>query len=137
MSEDPYAELVNECYICFDPCSKQSPCNCNTFVHPKCLQKYIKHSGSTSCEICLATYPEKKKCCQDFFAHRSLTFVIITFFAFYTITGITGQLIIDEITHNSIEIKPPWHLKHILAAIIISSLIYFAYAFVKRTRMLV
>lgn len=100
------------------------------------MEDYIEHSGSRMCRICLEPYPQKENYCQKKISDRSIGFVIIAIIAIYTIAGIAGQIIFDELTHTTVEIKPPWHLKHVLAAMLVTCLICFTYAFVRRTRML-
>lgn len=54
--------IENECYICFDPCETLSPCLCNTYVHKKCLQIFLKkRSNGNTCMQCDQPYKFKKK----------------------------------------------------------------------------
>jgi len=49
--------IKSECYICMELCSTNSPCECKSHVHPKCLVKFIETSGNTHCTICNGQYP--------------------------------------------------------------------------------
>lgn len=49
--------LKSECYICLEPCSAKSPCDCASCVHPKCLIQFLETSGNTHCTICNGQYP--------------------------------------------------------------------------------
>ncbi|MDA7838811.1 hypothetical protein N9A45_00590 [bacterium] len=46
----------NECYICFEPARRRSPCHCTTYVHRECLSKYMEASDATACKVCLAPF---------------------------------------------------------------------------------
>lgn len=48
--------VEKECYICFEPATRQSPCHCTTYVHRACLAKYMEASGATACKVCLAPF---------------------------------------------------------------------------------
>jgi hypothetical protein len=123
MSENPFMELSDECYICFESCQTQSPCNCTTFVHQKCLQEFITYSGKTQCQICLQIYPDK----DDLYDIEKMVKITLAIVFTYTVSGIVGQIIFQELTHQPVEIKPPWDIQYILAAIVISCLAFFSY----------
>lgn len=59
--------IEKECYICFKPCKHKSPCSCQSFVHKKCLKKWLKLKEQTSCSICKDNILYKKRyamwCC--------------------------------------------------------------------------
>ena len=50
-----------ECYICMEQCENKSPCNCERFVHEKCLVNWCQRSENDRCMVCLEKYPIKKK----------------------------------------------------------------------------
>lgn len=132
MSEDPLCVWSEECYICFEPCQTPSPCNCTTFVHKKCLRKFITHSGKTQCQICLQIYPDD----DGIVAIEKKVKITLAIVFIFIVSGIVGQIIFQELTDQPVEIKPPWDIQYILSALIISCIVYFAYAFVTRSRIL-
>jgi phage baseplate assembly protein W len=53
-----------ECYICLKACKNKSRCDCQSFVHAKCLKKWNQFSKTTNCTICRGILqPKKRFCC--------------------------------------------------------------------------
>jgi len=126
--EDPFEELVDECYICMEVCSTPSPCLCENFVHKKCLHTFREMSGNEHCTVCLAKYTHAKP------NYKKIVLKSALFLALYMLAGIIGQLVWDAMSHISVEIKPPWSSEHFLGAVAIGSIILFGNSFVNRYR---
>ena len=126
--EDPFEELVDECYICMEVCSTPSPCLCENFVHKKCLHTFREMSGNEHCTVCLAKYTPAKP------DYKKIVLKAALFLALYILAGIIGQLIWDAMSHISVEIKPPWSSEHFLGAVAIGTIILFGNSFVNRYR---
>ena len=45
-------EAPQLCYVCHEPCTEQSLCNCAAYVHPLCLLKSAIACGTERCTIC-------------------------------------------------------------------------------------
>ena len=41
-----------ECYICTEPTTEKSPCECQAAVHIKCLEKFVNETNKPECTIC-------------------------------------------------------------------------------------
>lgn len=62
-------ELVpeHECYICLEQCTTKSPCNCNVYVHKKCLDMWLQvmpngpHNHCTQCLAMITLTVDAKK----------------------------------------------------------------------------
>lgn len=129
-NEDPFEELHDECYICFEQCNKKSPCKCNTYVHTKCLEKYKEASGNYEyCNICLEQY-EKKDYKPKIIKYAVLIVIL------YISTGIVGQIIYKLFAQDVIVIYPPWSLEHFLSSIIGIAVIAFLYSLTNRNRII-
>ncbi len=91
MSEDPSEDLLSECYICFEPCSRKTNCNCRTHVHKKCIQDYILTSGAGHCNVCL--YKFKTPTLIPYTYCHNYSFNLFKCIVIYIICGIIGQII--------------------------------------------
>ena len=130
--EDPFEELQDECYICFEPCKTKAPCHCQTYVHKKCLRQFQETSGNyETCMICLQPYQHPHKNLKKYFFY--------TFSAglMYIATGMIGTFIWDISSDHTIQVEPPWSIKHFLAAVVASAVIVFLYSIVIRYRITV
>ena len=45
-------EAPQLCYVCHEPCTEQSLCDCAAYVHPLCLLKSAIACGTERCTIC-------------------------------------------------------------------------------------
>ena len=45
-------EAPQLCYVCHEPCTEQSLCDCAAYVHPLCLLKSAVACGTELCTIC-------------------------------------------------------------------------------------
>lgn len=130
MKEDPLEELLTECYICFEPCSRRSKCSCQTYVHQKCIQDYILTSGSDHCNVCLYTFKESNKLQCTYY--RNYGFSLIKCLVVYIISGLIGQILYYWASQKNIVILAPWTDIFALSSIVFVCVIVFLYAFVKR-----
>jgi len=127
--EDPFEELQDECYICFEPCKTKSPCHCQTYVHRKCLRQYQETSGNyETCMICLQPYPKPHNILKKYISNTIFSVIM------YIATGIIGTFIWDISSNHTIQFEPPWSIKHFLAAVVTSVVIIFLYFIVIRYR---
>ena len=127
------------CYVCYEPSSQKSPCDCQKAIHPKCLysmQKQMPHEHCTICktplkfesvsfpeafepiDIILHTRPPKKSPVAE-----CTMFFIILFF-WYVLTGYTGKLVMMMCKHKfSVEtFFEFWSGWHITGAALVSFL---------------
>ena len=131
MSEDPFEELVPECYICFEPCTRQAKCNCQTYVHKKCIQNYILKSGIDHCNVCLYTF-KKTRTIERCTYYNNYLYSLFKCIVIYILSGILGQIIFCIASKKSIEIVAPWTDIFAISSIIVICIGVFLYAFVKR-----
>ena len=125
--EDPFHELQEECYICFEPCKTKSPCKCERFVHKKCLEDWTLKSNSDSCTECLEKYQLEHK------RYRRLNIVALTVLL-YIIFGILGQLSYDLFQQSRIQLSYPWSIEYFLSSLMMGGFFVFLYGMVKRYR---
>lgn len=130
MKEDPLEELLSECYICFEPCSQQSKCNCKTYVHKKCLEYFIRKSGSDHCNVCLYKFKKPKKLQCTYY--RSFGVSLFKCFVIYIVAGFIGQIIYYWASQKNIVLLAPWTDIFALSSIVVICVIVFLYAFIKR-----
>ena len=135
MSEDPFEELVPECYICFEPCSRKSKCKCQTYVHKKCIENYLLTTGSEHCQVCLYKFKQSKTfaLCSNADQYFLYLFKCIVV---YILSGILGQLIFYLAAKENIVIVAPWTDIFALSSIAVISTSVFLYAFVKRYKII-
>ena len=71
--EQPLEEQPT-CRICLEPGDLIQPCDCkgsSAYVHKECLDRWLKTSKRTNCEICLFEYEiEEEKAPIPFFLIR-------------------------------------------------------------------
>jgi len=131
ISEDPYKEIDNECYICLESCTTKSTCHCNTHVHPHCLSTFQQLSGKdTHCDICLEPYTHPKSW-KKAWLFTLLIVYCFTGFIVYCFTGFIGQLIF---TMGNSALQVPWSLQHLLCSIVICIISFLFYHIVMKCR---
>lgn len=81
----------HDCKFCLEPITNSlkamKPCNCNAYVHNKCLDQWNQQRGEgdgAKCEICKSSYAtnkvttfDKKACCTDIFSVIYVIFAIL------------------------------------------------------------
>jgi hypothetical protein len=106
--EDPFHELKDECYICFEVCQNKSPCKCERYVHDKCLADWRQRSDSDHCTECLEKYTIKKRkacCCY-----------VIYLILMYAAGGLLGQFVYEIVKNEPIDVSAPWSFPYFLSA---------------------
>lgn len=101
----------NECYICLEACTNDSPCECRAKVHKKCIHDFYKHNKSNRCTICHREFNEPimgrceqcKSCCERF-VYNCCLWLAITFanLVIFLMCGYIGEFILQ-----SIGVLPP------------------------------
>lgn len=134
--EDPpknFEQMSDECYICLEPCKRKSQCKCNTFVHKKCMQNYLKVGQIDQCKVCLHKYDKKdhNHCRVPFFKIARFFIIIITV---YIAAGCIGELIYSIFTNQPVMIHKPWDIDYMLSATGIILVSFFMYSIIKRYR---
>ena len=124
MSLEEFQEIQDECYICFEPCKNKSPCNCERFVHEKCLADWRQHSENDHCTECLEKYPIKKKR-----LHYFLYLILM-----YLIAGFLGQFFYEIASNKTVSFFVPWSEEFFLSAFCVLMLSILVYAIVWRYR---
>ena len=131
--------LVNECYICLEPCDTISPCACETRVHPECLMNFLGMTENTLCTICkteydLSSVPSTNTTSR--FVTACLFIKRLSLYIFYSgvvlvsyiIIGIIGQSLGNWLHITSADpIKTIWSAEHALAAISLLVFVGFVY----------
>ena len=128
-NNSPYCST--ECFICFEHCIIQTPCNCNLYAHPKCIQKFCEASGQQTCGVCLSEYkiPNPKRNILKYFV------CFLGFIFAYIILGVLGQLIECWFTEKTFVMQPLWSLEHFIPAIILLGFVIIpCLFFIKRIR---
>lgn len=124
--EDPFHELKDECYICFEPCQNKSPCKCERYVHEKCLADWRQRSDSDQCTECLEKYTIKKRkpwCCYVFYL-----------ILMYATGGLLGQFVYEIVKNEPINISAPWSFQYFLSASFFVCVCVFAFVCTLRYR---
>ena len=124
-SDDPFEELTDECFICFNPCKTPTSCNCNQYVHSKCLQEFINTSGHTQCMVCLQPYTS----INPWFKRITNLILLV---ALYLVCGIIGQFILTAMGHTTLNIQPPWSSSYFFCGIAIMSILLFFRTTIKK-----
>lgn len=124
--EDPFHELQEECYICFEPCQTKSPCKCERFVHKKCLKDWRDKSNNDACTECLEKYPPDRNPNR---LHSCMLAVVL-----YIIFGIFGQLCYELFQKQSIRLTVPWSIEYFISSLMVGGLFVFIYGLIKRYR---
>lgn len=44
------------CYVCLEPCTTPSPCDCATPLHPHCFVNILTTQQTPKCSICKSTF---------------------------------------------------------------------------------
>lgn len=90
--------MVSECYICQESCEEKSPCECEAYVHPICLEKFCSISNKNSCTICqtpIVEVTQELDETDDHSVQLSLTTRIFVGFLFYFVMGVLGCTIVQ------------------------------------------
>lgn len=125
--EDPFHELQEECYICFESCKTKSPCKCERFVHKKCLEEWTAKSNSDSCTECLEKYHQNYK-------RYNRLYIVALIILLYIIFGILGQICYYLFQNRRIQMSYPWSIEYFLSSLMIGGFFVFLYGMVKRYR---
>lgn len=76
---------TNHCYICFLQGNIVKLCNCNLYVHHKCLDEWIQTNQNPTCRICKHPYQLNK-----IKMHYYKKFIVITagYLLFFVMVGL-------------------------------------------------
>jgi hypothetical protein len=134
-SSNDFEELPGECFICMEECNTQTKCQCNLYVHEKCLEEFKEKDGRDTCSVCKQKYPSPKCTypCKKTLKIIMIYFkIIIAVTMFYLISGLLGEFIFSAINHSELQIQPPWTLEYIIMALCVMTLLVFLNSIVKK-----